>query len=149
MFLKRLKEASDAATLAANRITGGDSFAYIDFPPGLVGNAQIVKIGDAPLYELRMNLSIQSGKGSVGFPTKELGNLPAGSNWPDYRQYVVPLDGMIPSNLSVLQDERISLSIELAARNGNWREFYWLYRHGNYSSSGYRIYRIQYDREAF
>lgn len=139
---------------AADSVTGGDSFAYIEFPQNLETAARVVKIGKAPLYALKAYISFETVcppfpcRNQAGFVGKNLDTLPMGSESPDYSQHSFALQEIIPANFYASQGERVFMRVDLSARNGDWREFYWLYRpKPGYFQHGFRIYKMEYDKQ--
>jgi hypothetical protein len=147
----KTKEAADASVLAADRVTGGNSFAFVDhIPAGLIGSALLIKIGDAPLYDIHATMTIHSScqtfpcRGQLSLLEQTVDSLPSGSTMP----YGEVIDLHVPNGVPATKEERVFLSIELSARNGKWKEFYWMYtpKNSHYFQHGFRIYRLKTDK---
>jgi hypothetical protein len=152
---EKTTEAANASTRAADSVTGGDSFAYVDFSSGLNTSEKIVKIGDPPLYDLNVHSSIHwecppfPCRSTLVLKDKEIGTLPVGPVIPGNHQHIFYLQEEFPANAYALQGEGVYLTVDLSARNANWKEFYWIYRsnNGEPGDYGFRVYKVEYNSQ--
>lgn len=162
-------EAANAASKAVREATGEDSFAYLEFSGYPPLDARVVKIGDAPLYDvsvtvnevthcppsLRLPMTTPSMPctSTMGLASKELGNFPVGTDLmelSDRAQFRLakppPFSEGGPGDL-----DHVSLQIEIEARNGKWTEMFWARRrpdstpHAIHEEIALRVYKQIYD----
>lgn len=171
----KTKLAADTAKDAANKITGGDGFTYLAFYGNPGTFASIVKVGNAPLYDVTVGMTYCLGAyaklpeisvsalpkratpvclGMESLGGKVLGDYPVGNS---------PLSGfwsMRTDELSELQPKGrkftpvpgpVLLNASFASRNGRWEEYIWIRpvkpttRSGDEWEEAIRVYKVKFD----
>ena len=128
-----------------NTMTGGETFAYVDFVDSYGDYGDIVKVGDEPLYGVKLRIQAiytPTYKDSSGktYPIGAFSDMrvmqlhdlpigPYGGMYAGINQDEVAIPNLPPERRAFRHDDDpMKIIVTFNARNGSWREFIWIRR---------------------